>query len=949
MNNREVHRFRISGVISPLLLLLLSAASLAAQQEYKPGDVLAPDPQITIGTFDNGLRYYIRANKKPEERLELRLVVKAGSVLEDDDQQGLAHFVEHMAFNGTKNFPKMDLVNFLERTGVRFGPHLNAYTSFDETVYMLRVPTDSAHIVEKAFQILEDWAHNLSFDESEVDKERGVVGEEWRLGRGAFERIQNKHNPVIFHASKYAERLPIGKKEIIDNAPSDALKRFYHDWYRPDLMAVVAVGDYDTAALKGLIAKHFGGLQNPANERERTAYTLPGHDRALISVATDKEMPVSRVQVLFKRAEDEQKTVKDYRTYILNSLYDGMLNARMSERLQKPNPPFVFGGAGNFTFVGGVQAYSLFVNAKEDGILSGTEAILTEAYRVAQHGFTGTELVRQKANALRGIEQSYNEREKTESARHAAEYIRHFLQDELIPGIAVEYDLYKQLLPKIDLQEVNALTAVRMTDKNRVITVSAPEKEGVIVPSEQEMLGLFGKVSATALEPYIDAASEAPLLASKPKPGSITKVSPLEGLGAEEWTLSNGARVVVKSTDFKNDEVLFSAWSPGGHSLVTNDDYMSAANISQVIGSSGIGEFDAVTLQKMMAGKVVRVSPSVSERSENLNGQASPKDLETLFQMTYLYFVQPRLDEPAVGAYMNRVKAFLQNFKVSPEATFQDTVSVTLANYHFRARPMTPELLDEVNPERSFTIFKDRFADASDFVFFVVGAVEVAELRPLVETYLAGLPDKDRNEAWKDVGIHHPEGRIEKVVRKGVEPKSAVQLSMNGPFTWNEKERFDFNALIEVLRIKLREVLREDKGGVYGVGVRGSASKYPRAEYAIRINFGCAPERVDELIDAVNLQMDSLAMASVDEDYVDKVKELLRRDRETNEKQNSWWLGLFRGAYENGEDPSAALAFGKQVEALSTADIRTAAQKYFAREDYVRVVMMPETGENEGQ
>ena len=928
------------------LTIMLIAGALPGQTMYAPDKVLTPDPQITIGRFDNGLTYYIRHNNKPEDRLELRLVVKVGSVVEDDDQQGLAHFVEHMAFNGTKNFPKMDIVNFLERIGMRFGPHINAYTSFDETVYMLRVPSDSAELVERAFDILEDWAHNLAFDETEIDKERGVVGEEWRLGRGAGERIQNKHNPTIFYKSQYAERLPIGKKEIIDTAPYDALKRYYRDWYRPDLMAVVAVGSYDTKKIQALIEEHFGTMKNPPGERERKAYTLPDHEKTLVSVATDKEFPVVQVQMLYKRRREQEKTVADYRTYILNSLYDGMLNARLSERLQKPNPPFIFGGAGNFNFVGDVQAYTLFANAKEDGILSGAEAILTEAYRVAQHGFTGSELDRQKATALRGIERAYNERDKTESAQHASEYIRHFLDNELIPGIAVEYELYRQLLPTISISEVNGLTAIRMRKNNRVVTISAPEKEGLAIPGETEVTDMIARVASTPTEPYVDAASQKPLLAKAPTAGTVSSTRVLKGLGAEEWTLSNGAKVVVKVTDFKNDEVLFGGWSPGGHSRVSNDAFMSAANISQVIGTGGLAEFDAVTLGKMLAGKVVSVSPSVSELSENVRGSASPQDLETLFQMTYLYFTSPRLDESAFGAFMQRMKAYLTNFKLSPESTFGDTVQVTLTNYHFRGRPMTPEMLDEIDAKKAFEIYKQRFADAGDFVFFVIGAVDTKALKPLVETYLASLPTVKRSDEWKDIGMRHPTGRIAKVVRKGVEPKSQVQLSMSGPFTWDPQERFRFNAAIEVLRIKLREVLREDKGGVYGVSLNGSPSKYPVNEYSISIRFGCDPERVDELIDAVNLQMDSLAMGPVDADYVTKVKELLRRDHETSQKQNGWWLGVFRVAYANGEDPGEVLSIGKKIDGLTAGDIQSVAKKYFARKNYARLVLLPEETAN---
>jgi len=930
------------STISILLLLLWGISSAQSQHVFSTTDTLGISPQILVGTLSNGMHYYIRENKKPEKRMELRLAVKAGSVLEDDDQQGLAHFVEHMAFNGTASFPKMDLINFLERTGVRFGPHLNAYTSFDQTVYMIQVPTDSITVVKKSMKILEEWAHALTFDDGEIDKERGVVGEEWRLGRGAFERVNNKHNPTIFYNSQYAKRLPIGKKEVLDTAHYDALKRFYQTWYRPNLMAVVAVGDFDKFEMEKMIKEQFSVLTNPANERTRTEYTLPNHAEPVVSIAADKELPFASVNIYFKRKRDAEITVSDYKKYILDQLYDGMLNARLQERLQKPNPPFVFGNAGNFKFIGGAQAYGLFANVKENEILRGIEALVTEAYRVKQFGFTQSELDRQKMQSVRTIEQSFREREKTESRIHADEYLRHFLQQELIPGIEVEFELYKQFVPGITLAEINALTSERITDNNRVITVSVPEKEGVAAPKMEEVLNVLRDVSTKTLEPYVDAVSSKPLLGTAPKPGKVVKQKEIKDLGAWEWSLSNGAKVVVKSTDFKNDEILFSAFSPGGHSLVSDKDFMSGVMSSQLALLSGIGEFDAVSIQKMLTGKIVRVLPSISELSEGFNGSAAPQDIETMFQLIYLSFTSPRLDTNAAGAFLSRMKSYLQNMNASPEKTFQDSLQVTLTQHHYRARPQQPELLDEVNLVRAYTIYKERFADASDFTFIFVGNIKPDSLKPLVEKYLASLPSTKRKENWKDVGMKAPKGIVTKEVIKGIEPKSSVVLTFTGPFVWNDQNRFEFNAMIEVLRIKLREVLREDKGGVYGVGVSGSPSLYPRKEYSIRIGFGCNPERVDELVTAVMQQIDTLKLKPADPLYVDKVKELQRRDREVNLKENNYWMNVFRGAYTNSEDPRSMLKIPQQIDKLSAVSIQHSAKTYFDMKNIVKIVLKPE-------
>lgn len=936
------HRLAHLVVFLSATIILLPPHTHGQHAVFKLDDVLTPDPNITIGKFDNGLTYYIRTNAKPEKRAELRLVVRAGSVLEDDDQQGLAHFVEHMAFNGTASFPKQELVNFLERSGVRFGPHLNAYTSFDETVYMIQVPTDSPAVMRKAFKILEEWAHAITLDETEIDKERGVVGEEWRLGRGASERISNKHNPFLFYKSRYAERLPIGKKEVIDTCSYETLRRFYRDWYRPDLMAVIAVGDFDKAEVEVLITEHFGALRNLQPERERKQFTLADHTETLVSIATDTELPFASVNAYFKRDAKEEKTVADYRKNIVKNIHDGMLNARLRERLQQPNPPFVTASTGDFRFVGNTQAYGLFAGVKEDSIVLGLKAILDEAFRVKQHGFTQSELERRKKETLRFIEQAFRERDKTESRSYAQELIRHVLRKEPIPGMETEYTFYQQFVPEITLSEVNQLSSVRLTEGNRVITVSAPKKEGLVVPTEAEILSLISAAATATSSAYVDQVSSAPLIASVPTPGTITGIRTLESLGTIEWKLSNGALVVLKPTDFKNDEILFSAYSIGGTSLASDTDFLSVSNAAGLVNRSGVGAFDAIVLQKMLAGKVVSVSPTISELSEGFSGNTSPADLETMFQLIHLYFTKPRNDSSAASAYLTRLRAFLQNRSVSPEAVFQDTVQMTMAQYHHRARPLTPSLLDEIDIDRAFSFYKNRFSDASDFIFFFVGNFAADTIKPLIERYLASLPSLDRIESWRDIGMKPPHGVIKKEVRKGIEPKSFIQLHFTGPFDWSMQSRFDFQAMIEVLRIKLREVLREDKGGVYGVGVFGSPSLFPRKEYRITIGFGCSPERVDEMINAVTYQIDTLKMRPAEDMYITKVKELQRRDREVNLKENQFWLVALRMYYANGEDPEGILKYGTLIERLTAGAVQNVAKKYLNVDNYVKVVLKPE-------
>jgi zinc protease len=934
------------GALVLLLLFFVVAfvftPTAYAQQTFKPGDSLTIDPAITYGKFDNGLTYYIKVNKKPEKRAELRLAVKTGSVMEDDDQLGLAHFCEHMAFNGTKSFPKNEIINLLEKEGVQLGPDVNAHTSFDETVYMLQIPTDSAQLVEKALTILEEWASAVSYDEEEIDKERSVLVEEWRLGRGAFMRVLDKHLPKLLYNSQYAKRFVIGKKEVLENAPYETLRRFFRDWYRPELMAVVAVGDFDKAAMEKLIKDHFSKLTNRKPVRERTEYTVPDHAQPLVSIAIDTELPGASVQMIFKRDPEAETTAGDFRRRILGQIYDGMFNKRLQERLQKPNPPLIFGGGGDGRWLGHTQAYVLTAQVKENSMLDGLDYILTETYRVRQHGFTATELERQKSDQLRRIERLYKERDKTESRNYAAEYVRNFLQEEPIPGIEVEFNLNKQFLPGITLEEIKKLAEIRMATSSRVVTISAPEKEGIKVPTEPEVLLVLNSASTKKTDAYVDAVSTKPLLAALPKPGKVVRERKVESLGLTEWRLSNGALVVLKPTDFKNDEILFSAYSNGGTSLSTDPDYLSASMASRLVSMCGVGEFDAISLSKMLSGKVVNVNPMISGLSEGFSGRVSPKDLETLFQLAYLYATTPRKDTSAYGAFMSRMKASLQNRSVMPEVAFYDTIGVTMAQYHFRARPMTLKVLDEVNLDRALTFYKDRFADASDFIFFFVGNFQPDNIRPFVEQYLASLPALNRKESWRDVGVFPPKGVINKEVFRGIEPKSSVVITFTGPFDWSMQSKYDFNSLIELVNIKLREVIREEKSGTYGIRAYGSPSLYPRKEFRVSVSWGCNPTRVEELVKTVMEQLDSLMIKKPDQIYIDKVKEIQRRNHEVNLKKNRFWLSHFRVYYANEENPEEILGYNKMVDNLTTDAMQAAAKKFFDAKNVVKVVLFPE-------
>ena len=929
-----------------VLSFLLSGQCIIAQPHGSRlsdlNQTLPLDSKIVTGKLPNGLTYYIRANKKPERRAELRLAVNAGSVLESDHQKGLAHFTEHMAFNGTRDFQKQQLVDYIESIGMRFGPDVNAYTSFDETVYMLQVPTDTPSIVEKGIDILENWAHLVTFDDSEIDKERGVIVEEWRLGRGADARMRDRQLPIIFKDSRYADRLPIGDRTTIETFNHDTLRAFYRDWYRPDLMAVIAVGDFDKDTMEALIRRHFSSLTAPAAERPRIAYPVPDVPGTLYAIATDPEATASNVAVYFKHAVPPYATVADYRQRIVEALYNGMIGARLYELTQQSDPPFLYATSFNGQFVRTKDFYYLGAAVKENGIQRGMDAILTEAMRVRKYGFTQSELDRMKQNMLRGIEQQFQEREKSESAPYAAEYIRLFLQGEPSPGIAYEYELYKTLMPGITLDEVNRLPAEWITGGNRVVTVSAPEKAGLSIPTADDLGHVIAAVDSQSVTPYVDRTSEQPLVPEAPKPGSITSHTENPALGTTEWVLANGVRVVLKPTDFKNDEVLFTAFNPGGTSLAGDSDYLSASMATSIVTQGGVGNFDQIALQKKLAGKLVNVSPTLNELYEGFWGGASPQDLPTMFQLIYLYATAPRMDSTAFLSLRTRLKAYLENRSARPESALEDTFQVTMAQHHLRARPFTMNLLNTIDLGKALAFYRQRFSDANGFTFIFVGSFTPKEIEPLVLTYLGGLPSGHRQEAWADVGMRYPRGKIEKTVRKGIEPKSQVRIAFSGPFEWTPESRYAISSLASLLRIKLREQLREEKGGTYGVGASANPRHYPAPQYTFSISFGCAPDRAEELIHVVNEQIDSVQQFPPQESYVQKVKEMQLREREVELKQNRPWLNWLEFALSNKVDPERFLHLQKLVETLTPALLQKAAQKYLDQRNVVRVVLYPQ-------
>ncbi len=933
----------IRSVLASLRLGVLASLLASAAAAQAPRDSLLPiDSAVTIGRLPNGIHYYIRVNHRPEKRAELRLVVNAGSILEDDDQRGLAHFVEHMAFNGTTRFKKQELVNYIESIGMRFGADLNAGTSFDETVYQLQVPTDSAHIVNRAFDILEDWAHGVTFDSTEIEKERGVVLEEWRLGRGAGQRMFDQQLPALFRDSRYAVRLPIGTPECIQKCAGAAIRRFYADWYRPDLMAVVAVGDFDAGRIEALITSHFGSIPVRRQERPRLAAPVPPHQAPEVSIATDPEATSTSVSVYVQKPSGVKGTVKAWRDELVESVAAAMLNERLYELTQKANSPFIGAGAGRSELVRSTEAFSFGAAVSDSGVSRGLEAVLTELERAGRHGFTQPELDRTRAEYLRGLEQAYAERDKSESAGYVDEYVDHYLTGSGIPGIGQEFARARAVLPGVTLAELDAVAKGWLAEGAPVILVSAPEKNRALLPTAADLLGLFAAVKRADIAPYAETVSTDALVSAPLAPAAITQERRDTALGTVEWTLANGVHVVLKPTDFKADELLLQAVSPGGLSL--SDDSVRVSNqfAAQVVSLSGLGAFSAVELTKKLAGKAVNVSPYLGSYEQGLQGRASPRDAETLFQLAYLSFTAPRLDSVAVQAFLGNVRSALANRSASPDVAFRDTLSVTLAQHHPWSRPVSAAMVDEIRPGRALDFYRARFANAAGFTFFLVGTFDLDSIRPLVQRYLGNLPTRGAPDRASDRGITRPTGVVERTVRKGIEPKSQTALVFSGPATATREERFALDALGSILDIRLREELREELGGTYSVSVSASAARIPKPEYTVFITFGSAPERADSLVGAVFAQIDSLRENGPRADDLAKYKESEIRSRETDLRQNGWWLSLLTAARREGEDPATRFALAPELDRLTPLVIRDAARAFLDRSRYVRVTLRPE-------
>lgn len=929
-------------------MLFVLVGFLGFSQTAEKDQKLKLDESVRTGVLKNGMTYYIKKNQKPEDEVTLRLVVNAGSILETEKQLGLAHFMEHMNFNGTKRFPENELVDYLQSIGVKFGNDLNAYTSFDETVYFLPIPLDNPDNLPKAMDIMEDWAFNAVLEPEEIDKERGVVLEELRLGLGAQERMRKQYFDKLLYNSRYAERLPIGTKEVLENFKYQELIDFYEDWYRPDMMAFIAVGDIDVDKMEKDIKKRFSKYKNPKKAKKRNEYNVPNHDETFVAVATDKEATSPQVSIYYKNPK-ERKPVTTYalaKEQIKSRLFSTMINNRLDEIANSPNPPFTFG----FSYYGGIvndkkMAFTSFAVPTNNNQLRALEVLLEENERVKKHGFTVGEFERAKKEILKRQENQYKEREKTESNRYVGQLQQQFLSGDIYTGIEWDYKFTKETLPKIKLEDINQMIDNYIRKDSRVIVFTGPEYEDESQkPSENQILNIVDKPFEN-IEPYQEDELTESLIRKTLQPGKVTQESFNDELETTTLVLSNGAKVTYKKTDFKEDEILFEAVSYGGTNLLDTDTYHKVRWAMNGLSEAGYSGLNKNEISKFMSDKIARLNFSVSNTTERFRGQAAPKDLEYLMQMLQAHFTDLNYNKEAFEGYKSKQKAFMGNMLASPNFYFLDKTFGFLNEGNPRWSGIIPDdkAWENTDYDLAYKVYKERFSNAADFHFYFVGNIDDEQFKSLAKQYIAALPSEpNKSEEITDLGFRQKQGDFKKVFYKGNDPKSNVRIRFYGETEYNAKEATALDALGEILTIKLIENLREDESGVYGVGANGSMSKLPYARYNLSIQFPCGPENAESLTQAALNELQKIIDNGPTEKDLNKYKKAQKVDYDENMKKNNYWLGQLTSSYYNQRNPERMLQTMDRVNAVSAKDVQKVAKKYASGDKYI-AMLMPET------
>jgi zinc protease len=908
-------------------------------------DKLLPiEKGVKIGKLSNGFTYYIRKNQHPENQGHFRLVIKAGSIHEDDNQHGLAHFVEHMCFNGTKNYPKNELLDFLQKTGVRFGADVNASTGLESTQYELPVPTKDKEFIKKIFTIFEDWSHNVTFENKEIDDERGVIMSEWRQRNSSSMRLRNAHANKIYFNSKYAKRNIIGDTSILTSFKYDLIKNYYKDWYRPDLMSFIAVGDFDVQFIENLIKNHFSKLKNPKNEKSQKLPDLPYSNDILVSIKSDKELTSEKFNAYFFLDEYKTNTYGGKYESIKRALYDIMFSERLSEITQKPNPPFLSATAGEFHLISNKRCYYLDVNSKPENIRTGIDAAFKELIRVKKYGFVESELNRAKKELLGSVETAYNKRNTSESSEYVNSYTSNFTKGEPIDGIEFEYEFVKKEMEKINLSEINALANLYLNLKNVSFTLSLPENESVKSSkiSESEIKELYKSIYNSDIAKYEDKVSNKPLFSKNVVPGKFTIEDFNKNLNTYFLELSNGAKVVLKQTNFKDNEILFDAFSPGGLSLSSNEDYYSSMISDKLVPEAGVSEFDKTSMIKALAGKNLRLMPRIDELFESMSGLSTKNDLEAFLQLLNLYITEPRNDKNAYNSFMDKIKPYIANRGNNPNEQFNDSVKVAIYNNHFRQQPITNERLNNIDFEKAYNFFKERFRNPAEFTYIFVGDFELEQMKKLLEKYIGSISsEKSSKETWKDNNVNYSSKNISKRFSKGKESRTHVKLMIPGEFQYSRESKYLLSTLVEYLDIKLTEEIREKLSGVYSPEVRVNIDKLPNSKYCIYVDFVCDPKRTDELINATT-ELFKKIKSETDEVTVSKVAkaQLIQYDKYL--KENGVWMSVLSNSLKNNDNPENFLTYKELVGKLNSQGIKESADKYFKLDRLVKVILEPE-------
>lgn len=908
---------------------------------YQPTVPLPIDPETVYGRLDNGMTYYIRKNNVPAQKVELRLVFNAGSILESDDEQGLSHFLEHMSFTGTTSFPGNELVQKLEGIGVRLGYGLNAYTNFDETVYYLTIPAEH---LDLGMTIVQEWAMNLALTEPAIDRERGVVIEELRLGKGAPTRIREKYLPVLFAGSAYPKRLPIGKEEVIAHFDYEVLRNFYKKWHRPDLTALIVTGDIDPSAVEKRIKQQFSTYEMPKKPEKREHHYIPDHKDLRVIVATDKETTGCSVEISYKHKPRPVRTQQDYRKQICHSLYSSMVNARLAEQTEQSEAPFTEAETGYSNYFRDVDTYSSYARCPQTGITRALTALTDENERIIRYGFSETELERAKKKMLSRYGRWYNERDKTASDLRADECQVHFLSGTPMPGIAYEYEFLKSVLPQIRAKEIHRLAKEYMTRKNRTIIVTGPEGDGIVYPSASSLKEIVENASERPIQPYDEGEIITELMNSTPQGGTIVAEKKDLDTGLTEWTLSNGVKVVFKITDFKNNEILFRANSNGGYSMYDGADDMSALYATRIQDESGVNGINNTQLKRLMAGKDISITQSLILYHESMSGKFAPNDIKEFFQLIHLYHTAPYFERSAYDRVMKSERSEYAKLLDSPNNYFNYQIDKVMSNGNNRRLlwPL-PENLDRADFERAQEIYKSRFGNAAGFTYIFVGNIDPEQLKTYVLTYLGSLPtDRNSKPEFREQHFTHPQGPDTYLFRKGVDDKANVAIRFVTPAQWDKQTDFNYNAFIDILNSRLYESLRIEMSGVYGVRISGTLNQLHEKEATLNIGFGTNTAAYEKLYERTLLEIDKLIQEGPTQAEVDRVKEKRKVALATQLKQNASWLLKIFYAYRNGVSVESETEQWAQIETLTPETIQAAGKKCVDTTKPLKFVLLPE-------